>query len=82
MLPDVRGGVRRNKFKDLEMEVESLRGIGGIREGRGVWEDRVVNSVVWDSGVSLRLVSHFFIIWVEGKSMKHCRNINSDRRWS
>lgn len=62
MLPDVRGGVRRNKFKDLEMEVERLRGIGGIGEGRGVWEDSVVNSVVWDSGVCLRLVSHFFII--------------------
>lgn len=59
MLPDVRGGVRRNEVKDLEVEVEGLRGSGGIREGRGVREDSVVNSVVWDPGVCLRLVSHF-----------------------
>lgn len=59
MLPDVRGGVRRNEVKDLEVEFEGLRGSGGIREGRGVREDSVVNSVVWDSGVCLRLVSHF-----------------------
>lgn len=59
VLPDVRGGVRRNEVKDLEVEVEGLRGSGGIREGRGVREDSVVNSVVRDSGVCLRLVSHF-----------------------